>query len=302
VNFVRPLLFAAVLGAVSMLSAADSLSASWFGDLHYNASATFLQTENISRTSHAPTRKNADSYELDVDAGQARQLAASWLLDYSLGVELLDIPDYKLTNTFTGGPHLGVQHKFGLGPLAPVLRFDTAYTYKSARIEANSGWTAEGSVRLSQRLTSYLKLSANGEWLDHYANSSTFDIQQHTFSFEAAWDIDDRWRLTGSVGRLNGRIVANAAPQIWAQAVAGAFGPAIYHYYTSIPSEVTNAYGPGWVAYNVAAHADLWSLALAASLTPHTTLELRTNSVFVVNKVGVRYPNESWGVSLIHRF
>jgi hypothetical protein len=229
-------------------------------------------------------------------------VARNWLFDLGAAADILAEPKFDRNSSISAGPRAGVQHKFGLGPLAPVLRFDSAFTYKSARIQSNSGWIAEAGLSLSKRLNESFRVSASGQWLEHYADQATFDIQQRTVSVEATWDINQRWRLSASAGRLSGRVVANAAGAAWEAAEDGALGPVVASYYQSIPSEVTDSYGPGWVSYNVEAHADLWSLALACELTDHTTLEARVGSVFVVNHVNVRYPTDSWGLSLIHRF
>src|SRR5690606_9225636 len=152
------------------------------------------------------------------------------------------IPDYPLNNQIKLGPRVGVQRKFGLGPRAPVLQLDTAMIYKAARLDADRGWTAEGSVRLAKRLTSSVKVSAAAQWLEHYAKSATFDLQQRGFSVDASWDISEHWSVSGSAGRTSGDIVANAAPAVWSQAISGGLGTAVFDYYTARPWEVTNLY------------------------------------------------------------
>lgn len=277
-------------------------AAPWLENLSVTASTATTWTENISRTSFAPTRKNAETYDLDLTASLHRQLAPAWLLTLGLDADYLSEPAYDLNSRLQAGPNVALQRKFGLGPLAPVLQFNAGYTYKAIRVEADRGWTAEAGVRLAKRLLPELKVAATAQWLEHYANSSTFDIQQRTLGAEATWDITDRWRLTGTASWLQGRIVANAAPYVYAQALAGGFGPAIQSYYSSIPFETTNAYGPGWIAYNLQARAELWSLALAYSLTDRLSLELRTDHAYVINHVDVRYPTKSWGLGLSYRF
>lgn len=274
----------------------------WVGNLSFSASTSSSRVENISRTSYAPTRKNAMTYALALGASGHRQLAPSWLLEFGADADYLAVPDYTLTEHFAAGPRLALQHKFGLGPLAPVLQFNGACTYKAARFAGDRGWTAEGGVRLAKRLRPDLKVAAGVQWLDHYANSSTFDIQQRTVSVEATWEINERWRLSGSAGRLVGTIVANAAGSVWWTAISGGFGPTVYNYYNAIPWTTTSLYGPGWVSYNVEADVDLWSLSLDYALTDHTSVSLSTSSAYVVNRIGVRYPTDSWGLSLQHRF
>ncbi len=280
---------------------ADS-TPSWLDNLHLSASATTEWTENISRTSYEPTRKDAASYDLSLGATQPRQLAPDWLLTFGAGAEFIGVPAFEKTDNFNLGPQLGLQRKFGLGPLAPVLQFNTSYTYKAARYAPDRGGSLDASLRLAKRLSPDLKVALSGQWFKHYADSALFTTQQRTISAEVSYDLSERWRLTGSVGRMQGTLVANAAAGVYYSAMAGAFGPAVAQYYSAIPWEETNLYGDEWISYLVEAHADLWSVSLAYAVTDRTTLELHNNSVFVVNEVKVRYPNDSFGLSVIHRF
>ena len=301
-NIAGKLALITVLLAATARAQESSSSPRWLENLALSASAMAGWTDNLSRTSYAPTRRDAATYELGLSAVRHQQLAPDWLLQAGAEADFLSVPRYDRAGKFELGPRLGLQRKFGLGPMAPVLQFDAAYKYKAARIAADTGWTAEAGLRLAKRLTPALKVAASGRWLEHYARRATFDIQQRTFSVDATWSLSERWQLSGSAGRLSGRIVANAAWSVWAQAIGGGLGPTVFNYYNSIPWEVTDSYGPGWVSYNVEAHANLWSLALSCALSERTTLELRTSSIYVINKIDIRYPTDSWGVSLTHRF
>lgn len=277
-------------------------TAGWLGNLSYSATGNASWVENLSRTSAEANRKDAATYELSLGATHRRQLARAWLLHAGADASFFTAPEYDLTNHAKLSARLGLQRKFGLGPLAPVLQFDTALAYKAARLDADRGWTTEASLRLAKRFTETFKASAGGQWIEHNARSATFDLVQHSFSVDATWDLTERWSLSGSAGRLSGDIVANASWPVWAQAISGGFGPAVFNYYTSRPWEVTDLYGSGWVSYNVEADVDLWSLAASYAASDHTTIELRYSSAFVVNKIGIRYPTDSWGLGVSHRF
>ena len=45
-----------------------------------------------------------------------------------------------------------------------------------------------------------------------------------------------------------------------------------------------------------------WSVTLACAVTERTTLELRAAGAYVVSKIDIRYPTDSWGLGLVHRF
>lgn len=277
-------------------------AAGWLENLAVTAAGTVSHVDNASRTSAEPNRKDATTYELNLGATRRQQLAPSWLLSLGADASWFRVEGYDLAGNVKVGPRLGLQRKFGLGPLAPVLQFDAAFTHKLARLEFDRGWTTEAGVRLGKRFAPAFKAGVAARWVEHNARSAVFDIDQRSLTIDATWDLSDRWSLTGSAGRLSGDIVANAAGPIWAMAITGGFGPAVFDYYTSRPWQVTEMYGPAWVSYNVEADVDLWSLAASCAISDHTTTEFRYSSAFVVNQVGVRYPTDSWGLSLVHRF
>ena len=306
VIFCRPALWVvasiAWIGVLPAVHAAPERAGAWLENLNTSASVSASWVENASRTSFVPTRKDAAIYEFDAGISQHRQLSGSWLLNASGDASYTSEPAFDRNSNLKLGPTLGLQHKFGLGALAPVLLFDATLTYKSARIAADTGWTAEAGLRLSKRLLPELKVAASGRWLEHYAKSSTFDLQQRTVALEATWDINENWQLGGTASWLQGRVVANAAWSVWSQAIGGGLGQTVFNYYNSIPWEVTDSYGPKWVSYNVEARANLLSLTLARKLDAQTNLELRYASAYVVNHIDIRYPTDSWGLALTHRF
>ncbi len=283
-------------------ASAQESAGAWLDSLHLAASGTVSWVENLSRTSYEPTRKDSSTYDFNLSGSIPRQLAPSVLLVGSGELSSLLVKEYTLDDNFTATGRVALQKKFGLGPLAWVLQGSFGAGYKAARLDADRGWTTEAGAQLAKRVLPNLRLAANARWLEHDARSATFDLDQHSFSLEAQWDIDEHWTLSGSATRLKGDIVANAAWAIWAQAISGGFGPTIYNYYTSRPWSVTNLYGDGWVSYNVEGDVDLWSVALSYAWSDHTSLELRKGGAYVVNRAGVAYPTSTIGFSLVHRF
>ena len=274
----------------------------WLEDLSFTASGTANWVENLSRTSAEPFRRDAETYEVSLGASRHQQVASNWLLHAGADASWLLVPDYDLANRITVGPRIGAQRKFGLGPLAPVVQFDGALTYKAAHLAADRGWTTDLSVRVAKRFTDSLKAGLAGAWTEHNARSAVFDLNQRSLTLDATWDLNDQWSITGTAGRLKGDLVANAAWVVWSQAITGGLGSQVFNYYTMRPWQVTNLYGAGWVSYNVEADVDLWSLAATYALSDRTTAEFRYASAFVVNKIGIRYPTDSWGLSVTHRF
>jgi hypothetical protein len=285
-----------------VLGAQPSGVPGWLESLHLTASGTAARVDNISRTSHEPSRKDAETYELNLASTHARQLAPNLLLVATGEAATLNVPDYELNDNVRVTGRLALRRKFGLGPQATVLQFSAGATYKAARFGADRGWTTEAGLQLSKRVLPNLRLAALTSWLEHNARSATFDLNQHSYGIEAQWDINERWTLSGSASRLEGDIVANASWPIWGTALGGGFGPAVQQYYTARPWTTTNLYGTGWVSYNVEADVDLWSVSLGYALSGHTSLELRKSAAYVVNVLGIAYPTDSWSLSLTHRF
>jgi hypothetical protein len=293
------LLFA---GVSFLPAAAQRGGSSWVENLHLSASATVATVDNISRTSHPPTSKDAATWELNLASTHARQLAPSLLLVATGEAASLMVPEYDLTNTLRTGGRLALQHKFGLGPQAAVLQLTGAAHYKHARFEGDRGWSTEAGVQLAKRVLPNLRLAAATHWHEHSARSDSFDLNQHAYSIDVQWNINERWTFSASAGRLEGDIVANAAWAVWGTMLRGGFGPVIFDYYTSRPWTTTHLYGPGWVSYNVEADVDLWSASLSYAISDHTSVEVRKAATYVVNRVGVTYETGSWSLGLSHRF
>jgi hypothetical protein len=290
------------LAVLTVSCRAQTGAPAWLENLHLTANGGVTQVDNLSRTSHGPTRKDATTYEFSLGSSHPRQLTRSLLLVASAEASSLIVPDYDLTNYLRFAGRLALQTKFGLGPQATVLKFSAGAAYKSSRFAADRGWTTEAGIQLAKRVLPNLRLAANASLLEHTARSAVFDLSQHAFSLEAQWDIDDHWTLSGSAGRLSGDIVANAAWPIWAQAINGGYGQTVSSYYNSRPWTITHLYGPNWVSYNVEADVDLWSVTLAYAFNDRTSVELRKAGAYVVNRIGVAYPTDSWGLGLTHRF
>lgn len=292
----------ALVCAAGLAAQERAAPASFLGNLAFSATGTASWVENISRTSAEPNRKDAETYELTLSAIRHKQLASSWLFHAGGEATWFTVPDYDLAQRLAAGARVGLQRKFGLGPFAPVLQLGGAFTFKAARLDADRGSTTDLSVRVAKRFTPTIRGGLTGAWTEHNARSAVFDVNQRSLTLDATWDINDRWSVSGSAGRLNGDIVANAAWPVWAQAITGGLGPQVFNYYTSRPWQVTQLYGPNWVSYNVEADVDLWSLAVTYAISDHTTAELRHGGAMVVNKIGIRYPTESWGLGVVHRF
>ncbi|MCB1105278.1 MAG: hypothetical protein H7A44_12470 [Opitutaceae bacterium] len=269
-------------------------------NLRLQTSATWA--ENVSRSSSALDWADAMTYVGGISADHRQQFNSSLTGMIQLQAGALFRPQYNRNDELNLGVTGELKQKFGLGPMAPVLSATGSITGKAARMNGNDGWTVTGALNASKRLTESWRLSATADWHNHYADSDTFNVRYQRIYGELFWDITDRWQLNYGYGRFWGDLTANASWTIWGRAIYGLLGPAISNYYNAMPWEVTDSYGPGWVTYRVYGKSRLWWLQVSPALTDKTSLSLRYDSVFTVNKVNVKYRTDKWTLSLLHNF
>ena len=289
-------LFATALActALAVLPPAPAL------DVQLRASGTWA--DNLSRTSFAPTQKDAAIFSAGLSATHARQLAPNWTAIFSGELDAETVPDFDALDRAGAGAQATLRRKFGLGPFAPVLDLSASLQRNEFSESGRSHWRQEIVLSFAKRLTETLRLNASGRWERHEAKGAPYDVQNRRLAFEATWDATPRWRLRAGVSRLEGQLTANATGAIYAQALAGAFGTAIQNYYSSVPFGTTDTFGPGWVAYRVDGDADIWWAEASLAATDRTTLALRHEAVKFVNVVGVRYDTAFVSLHLAHRF
>ena len=293
----RKIVALSTLGACLAQLCAPSLPA-----LEFRAEIDASWVKNLSRTSFAPSRKSAAAYAATITALQARPLTREWQLFLSGEAGANWVPKFTGLDSLHGGLHAQLRRKFGLGPLAPVLDFHGGLTGCAVREGGRSGWQAGAGLTLSRRLTEFWRVAAGGEWEKYFASHQAFEVDHRSLSLESTWDLSERWQLGLGARRLWGQLTANARYDIYDTALDGGFGPAIANYYNRIPWEISNTFGPGWVAYRIDCDADFWWVQLTVTLGPNTSLPLRYETVKVINRVGVRYDTDLWSLGLVHRF
>lgn len=287
----------------ALLFAVASLLATVAAHAHeFRVGATATYAENISRTSYEPTAQDAAVFTVDGAYLHAKQLAPNWTLIGAVEASAEHVGRFSALNRAAAGARASVRHKFGLGPMVPVLEAGVALTAVRFDESGRSGWREEGFASLSQRVTESWRVVATANWESFTAARAPFDTHARRLGLETYYDVTDTWQFAAGVSRLHGQLVANAAWSVWGQAIGGALGPTVQQYYTSIPWEVSNTFGSGWVAYRVECRADFWWTQIAARLSDRTSLPLRYESVKVINRIGVRYDSAFWSLGVLHRF
>lgn len=264
------------------------------------ASATWA--ENIARASSPSNWIDSVRQESRVTASMLTPVITGLSVINELDAGYEAVPRYTRNTIFSAGLHTGVRWKFGLGAFAPVLSSEIGLSRREARISGNDGWHASGALHFSKRFTDSWRASVTGDWSQHYASHSTFDVRHHRFLGALTYDLNDVWQLTFGRGSLFGDFTANAGGAVWARAQAGLITKEIGDYYRTVSDEITDSYGPGWVTYRVTGRSDFWWLELAPAIGRNTSLPLRYESSYTVNRVGVAYRQDSWTIGILHRF
>lgn len=266
------------------------------------ASLALEWSENDSRSSSPLDWQDVFSVRASAARAWTRQLPRNFSVITELEAAARHAPDHHKLTAADLTLRTEARRKFGLGPLAPVVSASAAAGGHVGAIDDGRAVLTRLAVQASKRLTEIVRVSATLDAWKHHARHDTFDVSYRRAFGEIAWDITDRWQLSYGAVRLEGSFTANASWLIWGRAVNGLLGPAIQQYYTATPWVVTDAYGPGWVTYNVHGRARQWWLQLSPALTESTTLALRYENNLATNVVAVKYRQELWTLTAMHRF
>jgi hypothetical protein len=264
--------------------------------------ASTTWAENIARSSSPTNWIDALRHEARVTASLLTplQTGVSLITEVDAGYE--SVPRFTRNTTFSAGARAQLRWKFGLGAYAPVLSTEVALARREARIAGDDSWLASGALRFSRRFTESWWASLTGDWSQNYAAHAPFDTRHHRVFGSVTYDLNAAWQLAYGRGSLWGDVTANASGNIWARALAGLISPAVGQYYNTVAYETTDSYGAGWVSYRVTARSDFWWLELAPALGRNTSLPLRYESSYTVNRVGITYRQDLWTLGLLHRF
>ncbi len=264
--------------------------------------ASTTWAENISRSSNPTNWIDSLRHEASFTASMLTPIATGVSLINEADLREESVPRFERNTAYSAGVRTQLRWKFGLGAFAPVATADVALARREARIPGDTGWIATGALQLSKRFTESWRTSLTGDWSQHYAAHGPFDVRSHRLFGALTYDLNANWQLTYGRGSLWGDFTANAGPAVWSRALAGLITPAIAQYYNTVSWETTDSYGAGWVSYRVTGRSDFWWLELAPAIGRNTSLPLRYESTFTVNRVGVSYRQDLWTLGILHRF
>lgn len=259
-------------------------------------------TENLSRSSAPVDWRDALSLQSRVTWGGQRQSPAGLLARGEVGAGLLLVPRYDRLDAATAGVSGLLRKKFGFGAFAPSVALEGGLQAREARLAGDDGWTASAALSVTRRLTASWRVGATADWQEHHGASAVYDTAHHRVFGTVTWDLNDRWSLSHGNGRLWGEFTANASPTVWAGALAGGQGRPLAEYYATVPRIESGIFGPRWVTYRVEGRVSFWWLELSPALGRNTSLPLRYESLFSVNKAGIKYRQDRWILQVVHRF
>ena len=276
-------------------------SAGTFSGLRLQASSTWA--DNLNRSSHIPSVKSGQFYTASGTLDYSRQLNRNWIIIAEGEVVTNIVKKYSGLNSLSGTGKAKIRRKFGLGAYAPIFEASVGATVSSFKETARNGTQLEAGLRVSKRLTHALQFSGGINWEDFNARHRTYDVRTHRVFLEGNWDVTDRWRLSAGATRIWGQFVASAAGAVWPLALNGQLGPEVFQHYNTLAWEVSDTFGPGWVAYrNRESQVDQWWVEISPALTDRTSLSLRYEFNKSINAIGIRYDAIFWTLGLNHQF
>lgn len=286
-----------ILVALSWLMAAPLAGAA---TLRMEVSSAWI--ENIARASAPNDWRDVWRHEARGSLGALRELRHGLLATLDAAAAAEHVPKYRLADGVSAGGAATLRQKFGLGAFAPAVSVDAGMRFRHSRLGLDDGWTPSAALRLTKRLTRSWRAGIHGDWEQHYARSAIFDTKHHRFFATLAWDITPTLQLSHGNGRLWGSFVGNASGAIWPRARNGDFGQHVGTYYNTVPWARTHLYGPNWVSYLVDGRVSFFWFELSPALGRNTSVPLRYENRISINQVGVRYRQDVWSLSLLHRF
>lgn len=269
-------------------------------NLRLEAATTWA--ENINRASSPIDWRDAWRHEARGALSLTHEWFTGFIANGELNARAEHVPDFTKLDAVHAGPAATLRQKFGLGAYAPALAVDLGFHRRDTRLDFDDAWVATAGARLTKRLTPSWRAGVHADWEQHYARSAIFDTKHHRFFATVTWDILPWLQLSHGNGRLWGSFTANASSTIWSRALSGALGPHISSYYNTVPWAALDLYGPGWVTYIVDGRVSFYWLELSPAVGRNTSLPLRFENRVSVNQVGVKYRQDLWTLSLLHRF
>jgi hypothetical protein len=221
----------------------------------------------------------------------------STMLSTGLAADVDLCPNFSGLDSLMVGPRVGLRHKFGLGPYAPVaflgLEADGHAFRDAARSNADGALVAE----VSQRLNEAVQVVVDARLCTYAANHAVYSGNYTHLGAKLNWDLNETWRVSATGGWRDGDVVAEYAaartPFGWGPIDTGA-----YHY--TGDAELVQTFSEPFIAYRT--KAPTWSGAAAVSpaIGRHTSLALQYTRMRTT--AYDTYVDNVYSLSIVHHF
>lgn len=266
-------------------SSAAALPAGWAP----NITTTATWNSNATNAGRASDTIGAFQLRADADLTHRFSLGLDDALFSSARLGLEAWPRFDGLDRATLGPRLAWQHKFGLGPLAPVFTTTLAADAVFARESDRAGLAGSVTFALRKRFDEATRLSLAHERTRHDARAFVFDRTGHETALEIARELDEHWSLAFTARWREGDVLSYATPPR-PDLVALAK--------VRVPS---NTFGRPFVAYSLDARSLTGALAFSRALDELSVLTFGYD-YRVTTRGSLRYVNHLVSAGLVRQF
>ncbi|MDB6126185.1 MAG: hypothetical protein JWM35_81 [Verrucomicrobia bacterium] len=275
---------AAFLASVSALAAAEP--SGWAP----NVAITATWNSNATNADRGFDEISALLLQAEVDIFPTRiPLGHDDALFLSGGVALEAWPRFDGLDRVTFGPRVGWQHKFGLGALAPVLRFEVSVDVVDARDEERSGLAGSGRLLWRQRLDEATQITISYERIRHHARDELYNQTAGEAAAEISRELDEHWSVAAKAKWRQGDVLSYASP------------PRPDLVALARDRDTVDVFGKPLIAYSLDARSLGGSLALTRSLDERTALSF-AYEVRVTERSPLRYVNHLVSAAINRQF
>ena len=248
-------LCAALLASASALVAAEP--AGWAPNLALTA------TWNSNATNADRSSDEISALQLQADLGvfsKRISLGHDDALILSGNVAVETLPRFDSLGRFTFGPRIAWQHKFGLGALAPVLRFEVSVDVVEARDEERSGTAGSGRLVWRQRFDETTQLTLGYERFRHHARDELYNRTAGEATAELSHELDEHWSFAVRAAWRQGDVLSYASP------------PRPDLLTLSRDRDTVDTFGRSMIAYSIDARSLSGTIALTRSVDERTAI------------------------------
>jgi len=253
--------------------------------------------DNITYAPSGDGIRGALSLESGFQVDWLRSLDFSTTLTSGVAGDVDVCTEYAGLDNVCLGPTLELRHKYGLGPLAPVVYAGLEGSAAGFQDPERSKIEGDFIFGFSQRLSDAFQVALDGRLGSFNARDIVFSGNFASLGAALNWDASETWRIKLLGGWRNGDLVSDYAaeesPFGWVAIDPNTeYLPGAWHY-------VRTFHGP-FVAYRVSTVTWSYGAAISPAIGPHTSATLQYTHYL---SPGIdRYVDNVVSLSVAHRF